>query len=558
VYLFFYSFLNNIKIIIKYVCTFYKQFILFYVLKFFYLIINIFIVNDKYYFPLLNKFENYKTELHILYNVDILDTLYDNYYTFFWKNLETTEFYLDKNLLILINLYSKLIKKNQTSLVNLILFYLYDENSIKYLWYIKTFVYYRFMITNTWDYAEYWKQRINNFNMEMLPDIMEEDYFIHNYLRSWKPLFVVKSVYFIRKFIIKFNYMRFLTLLFIFFKNFIIGIVLSFLFLAYTFYFFKFTLVKTIANWVFLLLLFFWIFSTFNFFIKRYRFSKYTSAIQRFWKRAFMCFWLIEGLLFLIFFYYLLNASGEPNFMFDTYGFFVDHLLSIKQFLLSSFLIVLLVNIIILLLFNIKVFSLRKNIIWFFLCTIILLYILFVESYQFYYILNFYIEYLWVFSEDDGVWELDYDIPRTRNKNHYVTLIIVAKFWHYIFIFISWLFFLMKTLELKRVRYSFLSMNLQNIILFYIMNWLCLYSWFKWIFRRFMDQTYYWFFTSFRPLATSFILTDLINLLKNLIKIQHSPFKETLFLKFFYLLNTDQSFGQSSFFKKKILLSFFL
>ena len=30
-----------------------------------------------------------------------------------------------------------------------------------------------------------------------------------------------------------------------------------------------------------------------------------------------MCFWLIEGFLFLIFFYYYLNSSAEPTYFYD-------------------------------------------------------------------------------------------------------------------------------------------------------------------------------------------------------------------------------------------------
>lgn len=330
---------------------------------------------------------------------------------------------------------------------------------------------------------------------------------------------------------------KFFILFYRFFKNFLLPATVAVLFLYYSFFFFKLSFVKALANWLGLGLFVFWLLSTFNFFIKRYRFAKYTSAIQRFWKRAFMCFWLIEGFLFMIFFYYLLNASAEPFFMYDTYGMSISHLIILKTFFLNSFLVVLIINLFIYLLINVKFVTLKKNMYLLLIITLSLLYILFVESYQFYYLLNFYVEYIWNLSEDDNVWELDYDIPRTRNKNHYITLIVVAKFWHYIFIFASWVFFVMKTLELNRIRYTFLSMNLQNIILFYIMNWLCLYSWLKWIVRRFMDQSYYWFFVSFRPTTCNIVVNDFINLFKNTMKVPLSFFKNTLHYNFFYILN---------------------
>ena len=322
-----------------------------------------------------------------------------------------------------------------------------------------------------------------------------------------------------------------------FFKNCIIPVLVSLLFLYYTFFFFKLSFVKAVANWTGLGLFVFWLLSTFNFFIKRYRYGKYTSAIQRFWKRAFMCFWMIEGFLFIIFFYYLLNASSEPYFMYDTYGLYINQLLIIKNFLLNAFLVVITINLFIFILINTKFSTFKKNTYLLIIITLILLYLLFVESYQFYYLLNYYVDYTWVFSEDDNVWELDYDTPRTRNRNHYITLIIVAKFWHYIFIFASWVFFIMKTLELGRIRYTFLSMNFQNTVLFYIMNWLCLYSWLKWVFRRFMDQTYYWFFTSFRPTTLNVILNDFVKLAFNIMEHNLPTLKYSLTFNFYYLLN---------------------
>lgn len=343
--------------------------------------------------------------------------------------------------------------------------------------------------------------------------------------------------------------------LFKFFKNFTLPVLVGLLFLYYSFFFFKLSFVKILFNWIGLGLFVFWLLSTFNFFVKRYRYAKYTSAIQRFWKRAFMCFWMIEGFLFMIFFYYLLNASSEPYFMYDTYGLYINHLLPIKPFLFNSFLVVLTLNILMFLLINTKYVGLKKNTCLLLLVTLVLLYLLFVESYQFYYLVNFYSEYTWSFSEDEGIWELDFDIPRTRNKNHYITLIIVAKFWHYIFIFASWVFFLMKTLELGRIRYTFLTMNFQNVILFYLMNWLCLYSWLKWVLRRFLDQTYYWFFTSFRPVTLNIIVTDFLNYFFNLVNFNFIFIKSYFNFHFFYLaLSSSNIFVQSSFLKFSSLL----
>lgn len=345
-------------------------------------------------------------------------------------------------------------------------------------------------------------------------------------------------------------YLKFVSAFYFFFKNVLIGISVGLLFIYVSFFLYKLSFIKALFNWVGLGLFVFWLLSTFNFFLKRYRYSKYTSAIQRFWKRAYMCFWIIEGFLFMIFFYYLLNASAEPIFMYDTYGLYITQLISLKTFLLNAYLIVLVINLVAYLLINIKTVSLRKGTILLLFVTVALLYVLFVESYQFYYLLNFYDEYTWVLAESDNVWELESDKPRTRNRNHYLTLIIIAKFWHYIFIFASWVFFVVKTLELNRIRYAFLSMNYQNIILFYIMNWLCLYSWLKWIFRRFADQTYYWFFTSFRPTTINIIVNDLLLYVRGILTSGITCFKSTFNFNFFHInIDLITLYGQASYFK---------
>lgn len=339
-----------------------------------------------------------------------------------------------------------------------------------------------------------------------------------------------------------------------FFKNSIVPLIVAFSFFFFSFFFFKLSFLKTLANWGVFSLFVFWLLSTFNFFIKRYRYGKYTSALQRFWKRAFMCFWMIEGFLFTIFFYLLLNASGEPQFMFDQPGFYITHLISMKNFLFNAFLVVILINFFIFILINLKFSSFRQNVFYLILITLFLVYLLFVESYQFYYLVNYYDEFFWNYFDDEGVWECEHEIPRTRNRNHFVTLILLAKFWHYIFIFASWVFFVMKIMELNRVRYSFLSMNLQNIIIFYIMNWLCVFSWLKWFLRRFMDQPYYWFFLNFRPITLTIILHDFVSFIFSFFdNFLNFFFYKNKFYKDFYYL----SFIPAQLYERGVHLQYF-
>lgn len=86
-----------------------------------------------------------------------------------------------------------------------------------------------------------------------------------------------------------------------------------------------------------LFMLFYWLISGFVFFIKRYKYGKFTIAIQRFWRRTLAIFWLVESSTFLVFIYFLFNASQEPTLMFDIIQIQKTHLYSWKFFFLRFF-----------------------------------------------------------------------------------------------------------------------------------------------------------------------------------------------------------------------------
>ena len=95
---------------------------------------------------------------------------------------------------------------------------------------------------------------------------------------------------------------------------------------------------KIIFEWTLIIMFLYWLLSGFVFFIKKYQYSKFTSVIQRFWKRTYIIFWLIESGVFLTFFYLTLNASEEPTYMYDQMKLYKTHLFSClsNRFLISS------------------------------------------------------------------------------------------------------------------------------------------------------------------------------------------------------------------------------
>jgi len=152
---------------------------------------------------------------------------------------------------------------------------------------------------------------------------------------------------------------------------------------------------KTIFVWVVVSMFSYWLLSGFVFFIKKYQFSKFTSAIQRFWRRSYILFWLIEFSLFSVFFYLTLNANNESWYMYDQLQVFKTGLFSWRSFIMKLFPLTLLIIFGYLLLLSLKWNVFTKHILWLFILTILLIYIVWMEFYQFFHAVNFYGNFNW-------------------------------------------------------------------------------------------------------------------------------------------------------------------
>ena len=251
---------------------------------------------------------------------------------------------------------------------------------------------------------------------------------------------------------------------------------------------------KVVFQWLSLFMFSYWLLSGFVFFIKKYQFGKYTSSIQRFWRRSYIIFWLLEGCLFLVFFYFTVNASSEPIYMFDQIQIFKTRLFSWRSFMLKLLPITFLIVIGYIYLLSIRWVVFSKNIIFLLLLTAVLTYVVWLEFYQFFHILNFYGSVFWVYDLDEHTWLLETEPRRCRILNHFTSILMILKFWHIIFIYGFWVFFLLRSYELKRVRYPLLSANLQNFVILYLFAWVSMYPWFKFYFKKLTDLPYYWFY----------------------------------------------------------------
>jgi hypothetical protein len=266
---------------------------------------------------------------------------------------------------------------------------------------------------------------------------------------------------------------------------------------------------KIVFSWILVSMFIYWLMSGFVFFVKKYQYGRFTSVIQRFWKRTYVLFWILEAVVFSVFFYLTLNASAEPVYMYDQIRIYKSHLFSWRYFLIKLIpsTLVILLGYYLLLSLKWNLFNKQNTVVL--TITLLLLYILWLEFYQFFHIVNFFGNINWAFDYDEYIWSLDIDSRRTRLANNYIAICLLLKFWHFVFIFLFWVFFVLRVNEIGRIRYPLLVANVQNFIIIYMMSWAYMYPWFKFIFRKYLDVPYYWFYLNGRDLGTRVFFTDL-------------------------------------------------
>lgn len=294
-------------------------------------------------------------------------------------------------------------------------------------------------------------------------------------------------------------------------KSLILPVTVSLVIVMLLLEFFCVNLVRQLAIWFVVGCLFFWLISGFNFFLKRYRFGKFTSGIQRFWKRANAYFWLIEGFLFLLFFYYYLNSSQEPVYMYDEASLNQTYLFSLINSYQNYLLLVFIVFYGLFFMITLTTFNTRQQTLHLLMLTLGLIYIYLIENYQVYYVLTGFFENFWLFDSESNTWKLESESPRLRVKHQYLLLALIAKYWHFLFIFLSWLFMVVKTFEQKKLSYVFFGVNIQNLMILFGLNFLFNLQWLKWLSRRYLDQSYFWFFTDVNTWYDYFLVNELVN-----------------------------------------------
>lgn len=335
----------------------------------------------------------------------------------------------------------------------------------------------------------------------------------------------------------------------------VLPLTITLLFVYYSFFLKSLPFAKIFAAYILIANMFYLLFSGFVFFFKKYQYRLFTSVIQRFWRRSLIIFWAIEASLFSVFVYLIFNASQEPVHVYDNIQIYKTHFYSWRYFLSKSILSALLIVFTYILLLSLKwnTFTKTNNIAL--LITVILLYIAWLEFYQLFHLMNCYGSSNWVYDFSEHLWNLELEFKRTRIVNHYVTIGLVAKFWHIVFAVVFWMFFLLRGIESSRFRYPLLAANLQNFLLVYFMGWLYMYPWFKFSLRKVLDMPYFWFFVNNRKLGVFIFFNDIKLYVWGIIDLITSLDRYNIFFKetsYFYWHESSSSLHNTQFRKHNI------
>lgn len=273
----------------------------------------------------------------------------------------------------------------------------------------------------------------------------------------------------------------------------LLAAIIAGLYFVISLFFIQIEFTKQLGVWYMLMVSYYLLMSTFNSFVSKYRYGKFTTGIQRFWKRTGIIFWILEGFLFILFFYYFLNSSQEPLYMFDYANLNQEYLLQLRISYRSMMWLTFIIFLCFILNLNLNSKTYYQNILLLTFISLCIFYTLYIEAYQFVYILNLTKHRMWTFDDNDQTWSLENEQNNIRPKQLYFILCLVGKYWHFIFIFISWFFFFVKSMEVRKINITLLGYNTQNIIILYWLNLICLIQWVKVFYKKFFELSYSWF-----------------------------------------------------------------
>ena len=204
----------------------------------------------------------------------------------------------------------------------------------------------------------------------------------------------------------------------------------------------------------------YWTYTWFVLNWKRVQYGKFTRKMKKIWFKILAMIWMAEILLFLTFFFLAMVVARNPS------PYFIDYK-NIKNIQLS----------------HVWVFTrMSKLVIVLWLCNIIRIYIRWVDWFKLifvFFLIGFYFLKLglhdWYFLTHHIGWCKQSKIfIKGKCDIHYRFILIVFRIVHTYLIALSWFFLIYRSINKKKIRYTLLTANIQNVfyltLLTYVMQ----------------------------------------------------------------------------------------
>lgn len=226
----------------------------------------------------------------------------------------------------------------------------------------------------------------------------------------------------------------------------------------------------------------YWFISIFLFISKKNLYGKFTSTIQRFWKRSFFLFWSIEIFLFCIYLFLICNNPEETFYVLDFNKLNKTYLVNFYDFLYKSLFFVYISSVLYPFLLVCKVSKKKK----FFFLFFWFHFLIYVEISQIIFINNYFFSYTYVYDSEDKIWSQENEALKSRTFFYYIFIIVLLKYWHIFFIYYYLILSYWYLSFTNFISFNWVSSLYQNFFYMYIFNFIYLYLFFK------KFSKYYW------------------------------------------------------------------
>jgi len=339
---------------------------------------------------------------------------------------------------------------------------------------------------------------------------------------------------------------------------------LTFVINTYIFHtFFYFNLLKYSYKQVVIIFIFYFFITTYFHFSKTYFINKYTTQTQRFWKRTFGAFWVLEFTLFFIYMFLLLISPSELPMHAINYKEIITSVNIIKN---SNYHIIFLL---VLMLINIIYIKKKNNFhiisILVFIVNFMYLYIIYFEFLKFYYVAGWgahqtYSTVKMSINNFEYI-NLNTDIVNS-NKNiyfktpasvinswteqisekqwlrtfrHFIYILLILKFWHVFLIYLYFVFSTVKFIETNYWSFDTISSNYQNaiyLIWFYIFSYVLVLK----------KKIYFLIIIVYKTMHVHINYTNILNMLVNEFNFNYLlNVKIKIYIQYFKIKNSKTS-----------------